>query len=259
MGELRAAAVTAVHVVLPAGIDDPTRPSGGNAYDRRICRGLAAIGWSVYEHAVPGGWPWPDAAACATVTGIIAELPDGAVVLLDGLIASTVPHVLVPEARRLRLVVLLHMPLGHALPGGAVAQAATEECAVLRAAAAVVTTSTWTRRWLLDRYALRAGQVHVAQPGVDPADLAPGTASGGELLCIAAVIPAKGHDVLLAALARLTDRHWRCVCVGTLERDPGFVNRLACQARESGISSRLHFVGPRVGADLDAAYAAADV
>ncbi|MDX6621778.1 MAG: hypothetical protein QOK36_4164, partial [Gaiellales bacterium] len=26
--------MTAVHVVVPAGIDDPAQPSGGNAYDR---------------------------------------------------------------------------------------------------------------------------------------------------------------------------------------------------------------------------------
>ena len=52
-----------VHVVVPGGIDDPARPSGGNVYDRRICNGLAALGWDVTEHAVDGGWPWPDAEA----------------------------------------------------------------------------------------------------------------------------------------------------------------------------------------------------
>lgn len=46
-----------VHVVVPYGIDDPRRPSGGNVYDRRACRGLAALGWSVHEHTVPGRWP----------------------------------------------------------------------------------------------------------------------------------------------------------------------------------------------------------
>jgi glycosyltransferase involved in cell wall biosynthesis len=261
--------VTAVHVVVPDGIDDPARPSGGNAYDRRICRGLAAIGWSVYERAVPGSWPRPDAAACASLTRVIAAIPDGALVLLDGLIASTVPDVLVPEARRLRLVVLVHMPLGHIPPGhiplgemplgDEVADPRTQERAVLSAAVAVVTTSTWTRRWLLDRYALRPGQVHVAEPGVDAAALAPGTAAGGELLCVAAVTPSKGHDVLLAALATLPDLQWRCVCVGSLSRDPGFVERLGRQAREGGIGDRVGFPGPRTGADLDAAYAAADV
>ena len=33
--------MTDVHVVVPEGIDDPARPSGGNTYDRRVCRGLA--------------------------------------------------------------------------------------------------------------------------------------------------------------------------------------------------------------------------
>ncbi|MEA2136493.1 MAG: hypothetical protein QOC68_4402, partial [Solirubrobacteraceae bacterium] len=27
-----------VHVVVPEAIDDPARPSGGNTYDRRVCR-----------------------------------------------------------------------------------------------------------------------------------------------------------------------------------------------------------------------------
>ena len=51
--------MTEVHVIVPEGIDDPARPSGGNTYDRRVCRGLAALGWTVHEHAVPGAWPRP--------------------------------------------------------------------------------------------------------------------------------------------------------------------------------------------------------
>ena len=104
-----------------------------------------------------------------------------------------------------------------------------------------------------------ADRVHVAEPAVDAADLATGTAAGGALLCVAAVTPDKGHDVLLAALATVADLPWRCVCVGTLDRDPGFVDRLGRQAREGGIGDRVRFAGPRTGADLDAAYAAADV
>ena len=44
-------------MLVPEGIDDPTRPSGGNRYDRRVCQGLAALGWIVHEHVVPGAWP----------------------------------------------------------------------------------------------------------------------------------------------------------------------------------------------------------
>ncbi|MEP7191821.1 MAG: glycosyltransferase family 4 protein [Actinomycetota bacterium] len=250
--------MTAVHVVVPDGIDDPARPSGGNAYDRRVCRGLAALGWSIHEHQVPGSWPLPDAAARAGLTAVITKMPEGAVVLIDGLIASTVPEVLVPEAGRLNQVVLVHMPLGEGLPGDEVSDARTRERAVLSAAAAVVTTSSWTRRWLLDRYVLPPAQVHVAVPGADTAELAHGTAAGGELLCVGAVTPGKGQDVLLAALGAIVDLRWRCVCVGSLTRDPDFVDSLGRLAEAGGIGGRVRFAGPRRGADLNLAYATAD-
>jgi glycosyltransferase involved in cell wall biosynthesis len=246
-----------VFVVVPAGIDDPQRPSGGNVYDRRMCRGLAALGWSVHELAVPGSWSSPDPAAGAVLTGVIAGIPDGSVALVDGLIASAVPQVLVPEARRLRLVVLLHMPAGEG--PAATREDATRERAVLSAAAAVITTSSWTRRRIVDRYAVPPGHVRVAEPGVDAADLAPGTGSGGEFLCVAAVAPHKGHDVLLAALRMLADIRWSCVFVGSLDRDPGFVEQLRRRIPEYGLQDQVRFAGALIGVDLDAAYAAADV
>ncbi|MDQ6642463.1 MAG: glycosyltransferase family 4 protein [Actinomycetota bacterium] len=248
-------AARTAYVLVPEGIDDPARPSGGNTYDRRICEGLARIGWSVRERAVPGSWPTPHAAARSALARALAPIPDGAVVLVDGLIASTVPEVLVAEAERVRLVVLLHMPLGVSTARDAHAH----EDAALSAAAGVVTTSRWTRDWLLRSYPLRPEAVHVAEPGVDTADLAPGTAAGGELLCVAAVTPGKGHDVLLAALVEVADLSWRCVCVGTLTRDRDFVEHLVRVARDGGIDDRVRFTGPRTGDGLAVSYAAADV
>src|SRR3954451_19666153 len=105
-GDQRAAAVTDVHVVVPEGIDDPARPSGGNAYDRRVCRGLAALGWTVHEHAVPGAWARARGAGHAALRRAVRRIPDGAVVLLDGLIASAAPQALLPQARPLRQGVL---------------------------------------------------------------------------------------------------------------------------------------------------------
>ena len=69
VGELRAAAVTEVHVIVPEGIDDPARPSGGNTYDRRVCRGLAALGWAVHEHAPAPGRGRRRAAASRAPSG----------------------------------------------------------------------------------------------------------------------------------------------------------------------------------------------
>jgi glycosyltransferase involved in cell wall biosynthesis len=243
--------VTAVHVVLPDGIDDPARPSGGNVYDRHVCFGLASIGWSVREHVVPGSWPRPDASSRAALARVVERIPDDAVVLLDGLVASTAPEVLVPEASRLRLVVLVHMPLG--------GDAGIRERAVLSVATAIVATSAWTRRRLIDLYSLPAGHVHVAEPAVDAAELATGTADGGAILCVAAVTAGKGHDVLLDALELTADLPWQCVCVGSLERDPVFAEGLRRRTRDRHLDDRVSFTGPRTGADLDRSYAAADV
>jgi glycosyltransferase involved in cell wall biosynthesis len=241
-----------VHVVLPNDIDDPTTPSGGNAYDRRVCRGLAALGWSVREHAVRGAWPTPLPADRAGLARLLAAVPDAAVVLLDGLVASAVPDVLRPQAHRLRLVVLLHMPLGGDGDGAG-------ERAALAGSSAVLTTSAWTRGWLLDRYGLPAERVHVATPGVDPAAVAPGSDAGSALLCVAAVTAHKGHDLLADALATIADLPFHCVCVGSLRRDPGFVGRIRAQLQAAGLTDRVRLAGPLTGAELAAAYAGADL
>ena len=246
----------AVHVVVPEGVDDPSRPSGGNAYDRHVVRGLASIGWTVHEQAVPGTWPQPDAAAHAALAGAIEAIPDDAVVLLDGLVASAAPEVLVPHASRVRLVVLEHMPLGHRPLDD---DARAREGAVLTAAAAIVTTSAWTRHRLLQLYPLPVDRVHVAEPGVDGADLAPGTSAGGALLCVAAVVHDKGQDLLVEALAGMRALAWHCTCVGSVERDPAFAQRIHRRVQGAGVGDRVCFPGPLTGADLDRRYAAADL
>jgi glycosyltransferase involved in cell wall biosynthesis len=251
--------VTALHVIVPEGIDDPARPSGGNTYDRRVCRGLAALGWVVHEHAVPGAWPRRGETGHAALASTLRRIPDDAVVLLDGLIASAAPEALVPQARRLRQVVLVHMPLGHRPPKDEAGAVRARERRVLAAAAAVVTTSAWARRRLGELYALPADRVYVAEPGVDAARLAPGTAAGDALLCVAALTPDKGHDVLLDALATATDLSWRCAFVGSLDRDAVFADGVRRASRIKGLGDRVRFAGPRTGRELDRAYAAADL
>jgi glycosyltransferase involved in cell wall biosynthesis len=251
--------VSDVHLVVPDDIDDPARPSGGNTYDRHVRHGLAALGWTVHEHPVPGAWPRAGGAERATLERAVRAIPDGAAVLIDGLIASAAPDELVPHARRLRQVVLVHMPLGHRPPDGGAAAVRAREREVLAAAAAVVTTSEWSRRRLGELYELPAESLHVAEPGVDAAALAPGTAGGGSLLCVSSVTPDKGHDVLLDGLATVADLSWRCSCVGSLVRDGEFADRVRRRARESGLGDRVSFEGPLTGAELDRAYAAADL
>jgi glycosyltransferase involved in cell wall biosynthesis len=252
--------VTAVHVVVPDAVGDPARPSGGNTYDRQVCRELGALGWAVHEYPIPGAWPRRDAASLAALAGVAQRIPDGALVLLDGLIASSAPDVLMEQAGRLRQVVLVHMPLGHRPADGETGSAVrSRERAMLSAGAAVVTTSEWTRRRLLELYSLPAERVHVAAPGVRGAALVTGTGAGGALLCVAAVGFDKGHDVLLGALEIVSDLSWHCICAGSLERDREFADGLRRRAREGGLGERVEFAGPLTGAELERRYDAADL
>jgi glycosyltransferase involved in cell wall biosynthesis len=250
-----------VHLVLPGGVDDPATPSGGNRYDRRVAEGLAASGWPVREHPVGGAWPRPAPADLRALAGALAALPDGAVALLDGLVAAAAPEQVVPAAGRLRLAVLVHLPLADetGLAPAVAAELHAREGRTLRAAAAVVATSRWAARRLVDRHRLPPDRVRVAVPGVDPAPLAPGSPAGSRLLCVAAVTPRKGQDLLVAALAGLADRSWSCVCAGGLGRDPGYAERVRRSVRVHRLTGRIRLVGPRTGAGLAACYAAADL
>jgi glycosyltransferase involved in cell wall biosynthesis len=245
-----------VYVVVPDGIDDPARPSGGNTYDRHLLRELGSHGWSAQERAVAGFWDRPGAASFAALEGTLRQIPDDAVVLLDGLIASTAPEVLVPQADRLRLIVLVHMPLGHRPPDD---DTRRRERAVLTAATATVTTSAWSRHRLIELYDLPEHRVRVAEPGAPAAKPASGTEAGEALLCVGAVTIEKGHDVLLEALESIAALSWTCTCVGNLDRDPAFVEGLRGRVLDRGLGERVSFAGTRTEADLDRGYASADL
>jgi Glycosyltransferase Family 4 len=154
-----------VHVVAPEGFDNPGEPTGGNIYDRRVCAGLAEAGWDVLVTTVAGAWPDPGSGARADLARIVSAIPNGETVLIDGLIASLAAAQLLPHAGRIRMTVLLHMPLATALDARHDASARRSERVVLRAATGVVVTSEWTRQQILTRYAIPAHRVHVARPG----------------------------------------------------------------------------------------------
>jgi glycosyltransferase involved in cell wall biosynthesis len=250
-----------VYVVVPGDIDDPARPSGGNAYDRRVCKALPAAGRTVCEITVNGAWPEPDRTARTELSRRLAAVPDGADVLLDGLVACGVPDVLAPHARRLRLVVLVHLPLGDevGLPPVMAADRTARERMTLHAAAAVVATSTWAARRLVTVHGVPADRVHVAPPGVEPAPLTSAEEAGTRLLCVGSITPTKGQDILVEALARIPDRDWGCLLVGPVSRAPAHVMFVRDLVHRYGLGDRVALTGPLTGAALAAVYAATDL
>lgn len=230
------------HLVVPDGIDDPARPSGGNHYDRRLISELTALGHPVREHRA------------TDLAAELAEVPDGAVVVVDGLLGVAAPAAVAQAARRLRVVVLLHMPFAEADPS-----AERAERAVLAAAACVVTTSDWARAWVLRHHGLMPARVWVAAPGADPAPPATPSPDGTRLLCLAAVTTGKGHDLLVTALGEIADLDWQLTCVGALDVEPDLVAGLREHVQRSGLGDRVLFSGAAARAEVETALATTDL
>ncbi|CAL9361897.1 D-inositol-3-phosphate glycosyltransferase [Nocardiopsis dassonvillei] len=233
-------------------VPEPAAPSGGHTYDLRLARALG-----LHRVQVPGAWPHPDAAARAALHRLLAGLPDGATVLLDGLLACPVPEVVLPHAARLRTVVLVHLPLADetGLDPATAADLQARERRVLHAAAATIATSATAAHDLAARHGL-AG-VATAPPGADPApETAPG--DGTRLLCPASPTPRKGHDVLFAALHRVRDLPWTCTCPGLPARG-GTLWTARLQEAARSLGDRVTLPGPLTAPRMHTAYTATDL
>ena len=239
-----------VQFVVPAGVDDPTLVSGGNVYDRRLADGLSAVGWEVRRCEVETG-------SAEGARAAFTAVPDGGLVLIDGLVAGRVPDEIENSATRIRLVILAHM-VSASFPG-ADPRAVEHECRALRAARKVIVTSPWTRSELLNRGLVPRERIVVAAPGVDAAAPAEGTRDGGALLCVGVVSSHKGQDILVEALGALrAPPTWRCAIVGSTTADPAFVEQITARAVDLGVADRITMTGA-LAEDLDAAYRAADL
>jgi glycosyltransferase involved in cell wall biosynthesis len=190
-------------------------------------------------------------------------LPIGQPLVIDGLAYG----VMAEEAKSLRerytVVALVHHPL--ALETGlADAEAAalhTSERAALASANHVIATSDATARLLVADYGVPAERLTVVKPGTDRAATHESRPSDGPLmlLTVGAIVPRKGYDVLVEALARLKDHLWRLVIVGDNTRNPETVARLDEDIVRYGLSDRIEIVGPVPEEDLAELYAEADL
>lgn len=253
------AGAATLHVVVPGPLEQWT---GGYIYDARMVAGLRVQGWSVHVHNLPGQFPDVDGIAREAMTGTLAAIPDGARVIIDGLAMGGDPVSIGREGGRLRILSLVHHPLADETGIGEVARARFERCesAALAACVGVVVTSDFTARRMAG-FGVPVTRVRVAPPGADRVSLAVGPGSGvpPALLCVASVVPRKGQDVLVRALAAIQNLRWTCSCVGSYDRDPAFAQSVVELIRAFGLESRIQLMGECEPEQLDAFYHSATV
>jgi glycosyltransferase involved in cell wall biosynthesis len=189
--------------------------------------------------------------------------------VIDGLAYGAMPE----EAQALRehypMVALVHHPLALETGLGDAEAAALHksERAALACARHVIATSVATARLLIADYGVPAERLTVVQPGTDRVAAHESRRSHGSrrsdealmLLTVGAIVPRKGYDMLVEALARLKDHPWRLVIVGDNTRSPETAARLDEDVARYGLSDRIEIAGPVSTERLAEFYAAADL
>jgi glycosyltransferase involved in cell wall biosynthesis len=235
--------------------------TGGYEYDRRIINGLRTAGWTVAVETLDGSFPDPTPFAREDASRRFAALSDGSIVMIDGLAFGALADEAEHERQRLRLVALVHHPLAEetGIDPHLAAWLEASERRALATTRVVIVTSRPTALGLA-RYGVHPDHIVVVEPGTDPARLARGSDDGVvHLVCVASLIPRKGHEVLVEALARLADKPWRLTCVGSLDRDPQTANRVRALLTQYDLSDRVTFTGDLHQPELDREYDRADV
>jgi len=233
--------------------------SGGYGYDRRMIAELGALGWQVEHLPLPDDFPQPDAAALAETARLLAGLPDGALVLVDGLAFGAMPEIAAAEAGRLRLVALIHHPLAleTGLDPATAARLAASERRALGFAREVVTTSPTTARELVANFAVADDRLSVVVPGTEAAARAQGSGDNPTILSVGSLIARKDHATLVDALAGIRDLDWHCRIVGDETADPATAEALMAQIAELVLGDRITLCGASDAIDRE--YAAADI
>jgi glycosyltransferase involved in cell wall biosynthesis len=223
---------------------------------------LEKAGWTVDIVGLGDGYPRPSSETRATalhrLTAVRARQP----IVIDGLAFGVLPDVAAQLRKRNPLIALVHHPL--ALETGLDAKEAADlhasEKAALAAAVRVVTTSATTARTVVADFGVGADRITVAPPGTDPVTPVLRSNDGVvRLLAVGSLVPRKGYDVLIAALATLLDLRWHLTIAGDRTRDPATAKGIDEDIRRCNLSDRVAVLGAVPPERITALYAAADL
>ncbi len=237
-------------------------PTGGYAYDRRLIGELQRLGWQIDGVDLGEGFPWPSDQTRAKAWARLSDIPSGRMVIIDGLAFGVLPEAVLQLRVENPLIALVHHPL--ALESGLSLQQVNIlrscEQAALMAARLVIVTSAATARTLAADYAVPADRIVVARPGNDSVAPARGSSDGVvRLLSVGSIVPRKGFDVLLAALATLTDLPWRLTIAGDRGRSPQTAAQLDDDIARHRLAERVTVIGAIADEHLHELYAMADL
>lgn len=244
---------------------DPAQKAGGYTYVRSLVAALNEEGQPARILSLAGLFPKPDQEALASMEHALANLPDGSLVVADGLALGGMTEAIEPHLERLRLLALVHHPLAD--------EAGLEEKdrrwllkaerKVLAQVRGIITTSSTTARSLLgpERYRVDPERIRVVEPGVEQAEPVKKQvgARSLRLLSVGHISRRKAQGDLVEALSGLKSPDWVCYLVGSPDRDREYAREVSELIAGKGLTEQVHMTGELSDEDLADAYRNADL
>ncbi len=238
--------------------------SGGYLYDKQIIKGLERQEWAVQRLSLPGAFPDATPAVLERAALHLSSIDPSSLLVVDGLALGGMGEL----ARRFEnhgFIALVHHPL--ALESGISAALAQKlrvsEAAALACARHIIVTSPTTAHTLQSMFDIASEKISIVVPGIERVFAATEPAARKNrrpvLLSVGSVIPRKGYDILVTALAGLTDLDWELRIAGDAERDTPTVQSLRKQIASLGLEDRVTLLGSIETQALQTQYQQADL
>lgn len=248
---------------------DLNTATGGYAYARHIMQALIHAGWQVHPLALGEGFPEPSSAVCESALQKLNQVPKNHMLVIDGLALGVLPQAAKSLHQSTRpFTALVHHPLAReAGISTHRAQALHQsEKQALQYAAGVMVTSHETARTVCADFDVPIERIAVALPGTDRplfegADAPKSKADNSplQLLSVGSLVPRKGFDLLIEALAGLVNLNWQLTIVGDDTRDESVTKQVQALIERYALQNRVTCTGAVDTASLLNHYALADI
>jgi len=238
---------------------DKDQRTGGYLYNANVLAELNAAALTVSYLRLPDSFPVPSEPDLRQAYGLLADIPSDVPIIVDGLALGAMNPNEVASIKA-PIIALVHHPLGleTGLAKDDAARLIANERAVLAHAAHVIVTSGHTAATLIADFDVSADRLTTALPGFARPAIARSPSAPPLILTVGLLTQRKGHDVLLDALAQVTDLDWRAEVVGRAH-DPAVAQALLQQSTDLDLDQRVAFRGEIGEGELQASYASATV
>jgi glycosyltransferase involved in cell wall biosynthesis len=241
--------------------------SGGYLYDRFIVRELTVQGWDVELLSLGPGFPFPEQKTLNEAEQLLSQIQPGKPIVIDGLALGVMPEAIARVSVNHPIIALIHHPLAYesGLTVDQQVKLQKSERLALSYTDHVIVNSPLTAQSLMESFGVHDKKITIVLPGTN--QVSPPlyqvrnhftSQNKFRWLAVGSIIPRKGFDILIKALAPLNEMTWSLSIVGDNTRDMKTYSNLLENIAYFQLQDRIHIHGVIDSIHLDSLYREAD-